>query len=206
MPTNEILAPSYAIRTYKIATTPVPHEQRLYFNAVPTIDTVTGIASFPTYTDALHPSGWTIHDIFKEIDARAFADTSLIPAFATQKVELWQSVLGFPNVFMGFDGASYADVTGGGGTANAAAYTMWVFQSAQRDEFRLMWLDTQQASPQRTTLTNPPVADNGSLAWFMLRSPVKFVTNDNLPLKFSPSVNTGYNRKLARSYGRSIAP
>lgn len=201
MPLNEILAASYCIIRY---TTDVPyqHSVRLYFDAVPTFDAVGNKWVFGTYTDATHVSGWSLQQIVKTVFDR-FVLTTTMPALTIDGVEVWQSALGV-NTFLGLDPDDYSGVLGGAANSDPSAYTMFVTKAADRSQFRFTIFDTGRASPQRTPVPPIPVADDGSFAWFMARSAVKFVTNDNKRITAVATVNTGYNRKLARSYGRRI--
>lgn len=205
MPTNEILAASYSILHYTPVFTGEEHEVRLYFDEVPTyVDEETGYR-FSTYTDALHPSGWQLAEIWEEVWNRlnGLFGATAIPASTIGEVEVWQSVPSAPNEFLGLDTASYDDVGDGGASGVASAYVMAVLKAANRAQFRFTIFDTFTATPQRYAGTPIPEVDNDTLQWFMVRSAVGFVTNDNLPLATLSSYNTGYNKALAKSYGRT---
>lgn len=203
MPLNEITAASTSVMKY-VTDTNHEHQVRLYFDAVPVADE-NGVFQFPTYTSTAHPTGWSLRDIWAEVWERLALDTSRVPAITVSEVEVWESALG-DNVFVGIDGGDYTTVVGGAAASIAAAYKMMLFKAANRAQFRLTIFDTGDAKPQRTIIPPQPATDNGSIGWFMVKSEVGFVTNDNLPLVTLATQNTGYNRKLARSYGRQLEP
>lgn len=202
MPLNQITAPSYVIVRY---TTDVPaqHAVRFYLDAVPTFNAGGNNWIYAGYTDAGHVAGWSVKDIVGELLSR-FALTTLLPPLTIDAVEVWQSAAGV-NTFLGLDGADYSAITGGAANSEPSAYGMFVTKAANRAQFRFMMFDTKNAQPQRTSVPIPPTLDDGTLAWFFVRSAVKFVTNDNLRIASVATLNTGYNRKLARSYGRRLA-
>jgi len=203
MPVNEILAASTAIMKYNVGSLPI-HQVRLYFDAVPSVNG-DGEFSFPTYTDAGHLTGWTLAEIWDEVWTRLALDNTRTPTIAVQEVEVWESVAGV-NTFLGIDASDYTGVTGGLASSIAAAYAIRVFKASNRAQFRLAIFDTGDAKPQVFSFAPPPASDNTQINWFMCRSAVGFVTNDNLPLVTMATQNTGYNRKLARSYGRTVQP
>jgi hypothetical protein len=202
MPVNEILAPFYSIAHYHTSARPIGHNIRLYFDEVPAFGGASTV--FTGYTDADHLLGWTLEEIWSEVVFRAALDGGL-GALLFDYVEMWTSEDGV-NTFEGFDPDDYTGIVGGASDGVAAAYLMWMTKAAHREQFRLTFFDTANASPQRFPVAAPPTVDDGTLEWFLINSVVGFVTNDNLPLVTVPSINSGYNRKLARSYGRSVAP
>lgn len=204
MPVNEILAESYALVKYTTAINKT-HVFRLYFNAVPT-ESGDGIFKFSSYTDAGHPDGWKLYEIITELIARAVVSNGNMPPLTINEVAVWQSAVG-SNVFLGLDAGDYEPVNGGSGSTVAAAYWMVCMKSTvPQQQYKLMWFDTNDARPQRFSGTPIPAADDDSLFWFLARSAVGFCTQDGYKLAIFTSGNSGYNRKLARSYGRQIAP
>lgn len=203
MPTNEILAPSYLLVKYHTSTLR-NHVFRLYFDAVPADTGINGWR-FSTYTDPSHLTGWLVSEIVVELCNRMMAATLLFPRIFVDSVEVWSTVLG-ANVFLGIDSGNYSGLSATGGSVVASAYTMFVFKAANRDQFRLTIMDAPDSRPQRYVPVTPPAIDNLTVEWFMLKSAVEFVTNDDLDLALAASFNTGYNRKLARTYGRQLAP
>jgi len=202
MPVNEILAPFYSIAKYHTPARPVGHHVRLYFDALPvTVGTET---TFTSYTDADHVGGWTLAEIWAEVVSRASVDGGM-GQLLFDEVEMWESEDGV-NTFLGFDPDDYSGIVGGASVGAAAAYLMWVFKSSDRHQFRLTFMDSINPAPQRFPIATPPSVDDGSLEWLFVNSAIGFVTNDNLPIAIAASINSGYNRKLARSYGRSVAP
>ena len=205
MPLNEILAASTVIVKYTTVGTNEDHEFRLYFDSVPTPTGDDGAYEFPTYTDAEHTGGWLVRDVVDEVWSRANAHAGGIQSSNIGAVEIYENVSG-ENIFLGFDPADYDDVGAGSVSGVAAAYLMHVFQDNARNQFRLTIFDTVTASPQRFPAAPAPAEDDDSLEWFFTRSAIMFVTNDDNRIVRLNSWNTGYNRKLARSYGRQKTP
>jgi hypothetical protein len=202
MPTNEIVAPFYSIAKYHTPSREEGHHVRLYFDATPvTVGTET---TFTTYVDTAHPGGWTLAEIWSEVVSRASVDGGM-GQLLFDEVEMWAAAAGV-NTFLGFDPDDYSGIVGGVSVGAAAAYLMWVFKSADRHQFRLTFMDSINPAPQRFAIAAPPSVDDGSLEWLFINSVIGFVTNDDLDIKIAASVNSGYNRKLARSYGREVAP
>lgn len=204
MPINEINAESYLVTRYTTAINK-SHVFRLYFNAVPT-NSGDGVFKFSTYTDAGHAAGWKVEEIIAEIISRAVSDNGNMPPLTINEVAVWQSAVG-ENVLLGLDSGDYDAVVGGLGNTVASAYWMNVFKSsAPVQQFRLSFFDVNDAKPQRFAAASVPAVDDGSLAWLMTKSAVGFCTQDGHKLSIHRSSNTGYNRKLARTYGRTITP
>lgn len=202
MPLNEILAPFYAIVKYTTVAYPVGHTLRMYFNEVPVYEAEE--TTFAGYTDAEHTTGWSLQSIVDEFLSRWVAQ-SPNGVLTVSEVAMWESAAGV-NTFKGLDPDDYSGSVFGGGAGVAAAYSMYVFKAADRSQMRYTLFEAGDSKPQRFALSAPPAIDDGSLEWFVVRSAVGFVTNDDKPITIAASGNTGYNRKLARSYGRNIAP
>lgn len=202
MPVDQIEAPFYVKNTYHVITGH-PHTFRLYFDTIPSYNV--GGAVFDTYVDATHLTGWTLHDVIKEINDRAAVDTLNFPAMTIDKVERFEGAAGL-NPFKGFDDADYSDVVGGAGSAVASATWNFTYQTAARDNYRLGWIDTGFANPQRTELPQPSATDDGGLDWFILKSPVHFTNQDGVRLTRVLAQLTGYNRYSARKYGKDLIP
>lgn len=201
MAINQILAPYFIKMKYQ--TYAAVHSMRAYFETGSTLISPTVLA----------PGEWGIQgvaaaspvaistiafEMFNRVNAALPLNTKLLD------IEVWQSAEG-ANVFIG-QNALPADVDYGVGTGVAAAYDMLVMGSATRQKFRLTYFDTKNPAPQRSAGGNVPVVDNGSINWYLLKSLVPFATQDGHRLTSIRSFNTGYNRKLARSYGRIISP
>jgi hypothetical protein len=202
MPTNEILAPSYALIHYHVIDN-ISHVFRLYFDEVPDLDGDDGWLF--SYVDADHLTGYHLVDIVTEIITRSNLDTTRATAIKIDRVEMWRSASGV-NTFMGLDPADYSDVPLGVAAVDPSSYRMYVFKDAVLNQFRLTFMDGGSSSPQRFDIAPIPSADDGGIGWFMTKSAVAFVTNDNAPLVSLASYNVGYNRKLSRSYGRRLTP
>lgn len=202
MPINEILAPFYAIVKYVTTARPQGHNIRFYFDEVPVYEADETV--FAGYTDAEHTEGWSLQSILSEFFTRWVAQ-SPHASFTISEVSMWESEAGV-NTFKGLDPDDYSASTFGTGAGVASSYAMYVFKASDRSQMRFTLFEATTASPQRFPLTAPPAVDDDSLEWFVIRSAVKFVTNDDKPLTIAASGNNGYNRKLARSYGRAISP
>ncbi|HEY9758948.1 MAG TPA: hypothetical protein V6C97_27515 [Oculatellaceae cyanobacterium] len=203
MPTNEWLAPSKIVILYTTQSL-AQHRMTLYFDAVP-VDTGGYIFNFPTYTDAGHATGWTVVQIVTAIFARMALSATPVCDPTINAVEVWQSVPSGANIFLGYDAGDYTAVAGGAGGV-ASGYVMWFFQTNARDKFTLTVFDSGDANPQRTSAIPTPTVDNTFLDWFILKSAVHFTNNDGIRLSRAVSYNWGYNRKLARSYGKTVTP
>lgn len=202
MPINEILAPFYVVITYATTAYPTGHKFRMYFDEVPTYESDETV--FPSYTDAEHTEGWSLQSIIAEFFERWVAGLSN-GAMTITSVEMWESAAGV-NTFIGLDPDNYSGSIFGSGAGVASAYTMFVFKAGDKSQMRWVTFEANDSKPQRFPLVSPPLTDDGGLAWFVLRSAVKFVTNDNKRLVQGSSWNTGYNKGLAKSYGRRVSP
>ena len=202
MPAQEILAPFYVNVRYSTAASPTPHRFRLYFNAIPSFGVTSTV--FPTYTDTAHPTGWTLAQIVDEVLTRFFSQTAFA-AYTIVDVEMYTSNAGV-NTFVGLDPDDYSGVTVGAGSGKAAAYCMYVFTANNKAQWRFTLFEAASGDVQRFAQPDPPVADDTTFSWFVIRSAVGFVTNDNLPLAHIKSTNIGFNRALARRYGRFVSP
>lgn len=201
MPVNEILAPYYGIVKYR---TPVAaHSLRFYFE--------TGSTLSPG--PALNPNDWTIQgsgalsavSISQVVDALFSKAADSLPANTElQEVQLWQSQIG-NNIFLHSNSLPSAP-SYGSGTGYAAAYSMVVYSAPSRQKFRLTYFDGAYVAPQTEASGQPPLVDDNSLDWYVLRGLVPFSTQDGHRLTTVRSFNTGYNRKLARAYGRNVTP
>lgn len=202
MPKVEITAPFFAKVKYTNAARPQGHSFRLYFDHIPAFNTLTTV--FSTYTDGAHPTGWTLEQIIDEFLTR-FVSTTSFAVIGISGVEMWTTNTGV-NTFVGLDPDDYSGVTPGTGAGKASAYGMYVFEANNRSTWKMSMYEVASGDPQRYPQPDPPTADDGSLSWFVIRSAVKFVTYKNLPLTHNPSTNIGFNKALAKKYGRFVAP
>jgi len=140
-----------------------------------------------------------LHEIYTRVGS------ALPSGSAISEIELWHSIPDAENVLDHLNtlpsGNSY-----GTGAGIAAAYLMYVLAGALKPTFRAVFFDGSQASPQKFPPVTPPSGDDGSIDWYLTKSTIPFATNDGIRLTREVSRNTGYNRKLARSYGRIITP
>lgn len=203
MPVNERHAPCFTKSKIKTPHYASGHILTLYFSEVPLFN-VDGEAYFESYTDAAHTGGWKHKEIIQELFTRM--GTARLPAVQLLGTEIWETVDDADDVFIAYDGGDLSGIVGGSTTGFASAYWTYIFKAATREQMRLSFYDTKDVAPQTEAGVNPPETDDGSVEWFVLRSAVKFRTNDNLVPTIFGSVNTGYNRRLARSYGRELTP
>lgn len=204
MPVNLVSARGVVRYYYFNPTLLKLHQQTLYFGN-PIINDGGALRVFDTVNPATSLS-WTVVDVISSIWFRADIDLTLtMPPIALGLIQAWNNDLeGEEETFVGFDVTDLPDLTDLTGTANAACMLSWNFQSANRRNFRLQFYDTADATPHRYPGVNPPDIDDGSLDWFMLKSSVPFVTNDNFPLTRWVGTTQGYNRALKRKYGNSL--
>lgn len=200
MPRNEILAPYYL--KIKVNTGVARHTHRLYFQ---TNSTISALGTTPVSFSVVPSGGGVgtpIATIVKEIYTRLKA---AVPAGAMlETIEIWQSQPG-ANGFLAYNPLP-TDLPVFTGTKVAASYYMEVYEAANRQKFRLTLYDGFESRPQRSPFLEPPTEDNGTMDWYILKSGVPIATQDGWPLVRGVSINTGYNRALARRYGRQIAP
>lgn len=200
MPVNEILAPFYI--KVKYSTGIANHQLRAYFQTGSTLD-IPGLN--PDNMAIIAPSAGGTFSI-NTIVGNMFDRTkqNLKPDTTITAIEVWQSQTG-QNLFVGLNQLP-AVVTYGTGAQVASSYFTTVYSAANRKKFRLTYFDGAAVSPQRTAAPQPPTIDNTGLDWYLLRSGVPFATQDGFRLTLVGSYNTGYNRKLARRYGRAVTP
>jgi hypothetical protein len=203
MPLNEIHAPVYIKGKYTTAAYPTGHAFRLYFASGCSF--VTGGTGdeenwhlHEGSTDRGGVQG-IVHDVFSR------AHESLPLHTAVSQIELWQSIPDAPNVLLHLNPLPEGNDFGSG-AGIASAYLMQVYAGALRPQWRFTIFDGAYASPQKYPPTTPPSGDDGTLPWLFTKSPVPYATNDGIRLTRMVSYSTGYNRKLARAYGRSVTP
>lgn len=199
MPVNEILAPVYLRVQYQ---TPFSlHNLTLYFETGSTIGNPT--VTNPNNFSILNSSG-TFSIELDVLVASLFtrAQSVLPPNTTITKIEGYRSLSGV-NQYVG-DSVLPSSNVYGTGVNNASSYFMYVYRSLTRQKARFTFFDGVPANPQRVTPPTPPLIDDNSVGWFLLRGQVPFATQDGNRLVAGFSHNTGYNRKLARRYGRFL--
>jgi hypothetical protein len=203
VPVNEIHAPVYIKGKVQTPAYPTGHNFRLYFT--------TGCSWSPgaegdeenwRLMEGATDRGAVSGIVFKVFDL----NRQFWPAGShISQIELWHSIPDADNVLDHVNELPPADpVWVGAGVASA--YTMWVFQTALKKKFRLTNFDANTASPQKSPFPSVPDADDGSFGWYFLKGTVPFANNDGIRLTTGVSFNTGYNKALARKYGRTISP
>jgi hypothetical protein len=203
MPVNEILAPVYVRSKYVTPAYPQGHVFTVYFAAGCTWSPgASGDEDnwrlMEGGTDHGAISG-IMHEIFTRAAGRLPASSAL------SEIALWHSIPSSDNVLDHFNtlpsGNSY-----GSGDGFASAYWMGIFQSTLRQKYKMTFFDGGAVDPQKYPGVTPPSGDDSSLGWYILKSGIPFATNDGIRVVANASVSTGYNRKLAKSYGRTVTP
>lgn len=203
MPENEINAPFYIKGKYATPAYPAGHAFRLYFAAGTTLS---GGVTGDEDNWRINFDGGVVGTIAGMVDNLFDRAATILPASTSiSLLEVWQSVPSEPNLLVHLNTLPPSN-SYGSGAGVASAYAMYVFSAALRQKFRFTLFDGALVSPQRYAPPALPILDNGSVAWFFLRSNYPMATNDGLRLVVENSENAGYNRKLAKSYGRTIAP
>jgi hypothetical protein len=200
---NEIHAPIYVKGKYSTPIYSQGHAFRLYFAAGSSwIPGLTGDEEnwrLQTGEGDQGAISGIVHEVFRR------AAPVLMAGTAIQSIELWQSVPDADNLLVHLNplptGNSF-----GSGSQHASSFYMWVFAGALRDQFRFTLFDGVNPEPQKFSPITPPTGDDEGLEWYFINSDIPFATNDGIRITREVSRNSGYNRRLARRYGRSITP
>lgn len=203
MPVNEIHAPVYVKGRISTPAYPDGHRFHLYF--------ATGSA----YTPGLEGDAENWRLTFDGADVGSLSaivfetvsrNRMYYPAGShIKEIELWHSIPNADNVLDHINPLPPADPIFTG-APTAAAYTMFVMQTALRAKFRWTCWDGPNPAPQKYPFPTMPEGDDSSFGWWMLKGDVPFANNDGIRLTTGVSLNQGYNRALARSYGRTTTP
>jgi len=200
MPINEILAPYYAIADY--TTWAARHVVRWYFpggtvNTVGTDMRHTALVE-PTY----NPDGSISQYAYLWFQVM-YHNRGLVGP-TVDSIAVWQSATG-PNTLIGY--SQPIQPTSGPNLGVASSYIMLsgtAITATSRQRYKIMFFEaTTSSSPQRFSGNVLPVSGN-EVVWDYLLSVA--VTQDGLAPVVIRSTNVGYNRKLARRYGRTIQP
>jgi len=204
MPVNEIHAPIYIKGKLATPAYPAGHAFRLYFLIGCTwLTGVSGDEENWRIALAGSPVGGSVQSLIDNLFDRA---EPVIPSGSSVKqIELWESHAG-ANTLVHLNPLPEGNSYGGSSSHVASSYTMLVFGTALRPQFKFTMFDGGTGDPQGSTAAQPPDTDDGGLGWLFLKSNYPLANNDGERLTRIVSVNTGYNRKLARSYGRSVTP
>lgn len=201
MPTNEILAPYFATVVYRTSSGLPQHQMRFFFNYDATLpenfedkNLVTSLSYFTAYGSLT--LGNAIKRVFDALAGQR-ASTSTIDA-----IDVFQGNVTGLNPWIG--SITPPVLAAGSGAPKAAATTSFVWKGTGRQKYRFTVADAHDTAPQRfgggTGFTNANLANlkTEAFGWMM--------TSDGQPLSLLMSVNTGYNRRLAKSYGRELTP
>ena len=201
MPLNEILAPYYLKVKWNSGV--ARHLMHIYFETGSILESPTLLAPGDYLIKGSGAvSGTIISDVVHEVFNRR--PSNLRTGTTVEEIQIWQGGAGITNFIANNVVSSAAIAATSAGVA--AAYLTFVFSTPSRKKFRLNFFDTNSASPQRDAGATPPTLDDGDLPWYMVNSSIPFATNDGLRLTQFFSLNRGYNRKLARRYGRQLSP
>jgi len=198
MPINEILAPSYA--RVKWSSPVASHNSILYFGSSASEIVLGSVTEFAVV--GRDGASASISAIIGTLYSRA-RQANQTPVVSIDEILVFNSAAGV-NTFVGT--AENPTLSGTVGSYIASAYGMFVFASANRQKTRFTAFEYPDAKPQRTAGIVVPLVDDGTVQWYFIRGNAPFTTQDGFPVVAFKSFNTGYNRKLARSYGRVIAP
>lgn len=201
MPVNEILAPYYLKVKYN--TLVARHLCHMYFETgavlsdppllAPNDWGIQGVSSL-----VVTPISTLVWEIFHRVRAGLNSGTIV------EEIQIWQGGAGVTN-FIGSNVVSPTAI-GASATGIASAYDMEVLQSPDRSKFRISFFEWLDSRPQRYSASQPPTIDDGTVGWYFLKGAVPFATNDGKRLSQIISSNVGYNRRLARRYGRQVTP
>lgn len=200
---NEIHAPYYIVGKFATPVFPTGHNFRLYFKT----------GTVLTVGDGGDEDNWRITRGGIDIGSVAACVNDLFTRAATNlpehthvtQIELWQSVPDAGNLLVHINtlplGNDYGNSPG-----IASSYVMYVFGTALRPQFRFTFFDGSSVAPQRYPAVSAPTVDNSTIYWFFTKSNWGMANNDGLAITRNMSTNTGYNRALAKKYGKSISP
>lgn len=204
MPRNLVTAQTVIKAKYLVPPVFYPHTLTLYLDCQSILNNDGELQLFGV-TNPATSEDWLVHDIFEEIFDRLIVSASIYAVPVTIfEVAMWHNVPDSEEeVFVGFDLASYADITGGSGTPGGGSQLSLNLQTADRLNTKISFMDVAAGSPVRFTAATPPETDDGGIAWFLLRGSVPFSNNDGVRLTRHVSTSYDWNDKLLRSYGRA---
>lgn len=202
MPVNEINAPVYAKVKYVTPAYGAGHWLRVYFALGSSF--VAGVLGDETNWQ-LQIGGSPVGNMKGIVDQIFGRVANVLPASTEiETIELWASASG-ANILQHLNPVPLGSF-GAAAVAVASSYYIEVFSGPLREPFRFTVFDGTDGRPQRSVALAPPALDDASLEWYLLNSDIPFATNDGVRLTAAKSINIGYNRKLAKSYGRSVTP
>lgn len=204
MPLNEIHAPVYIKGKYATPAYPVGHAFRLYF----------ALGSAWSAGAEGDETNWRLSYNSADVGSVATIVNSVFTRAAgfiptgtsVSEIALYESANGGVDELVHLNDLPTGNSYGSAEVATASSYWQWVMATELRPKFRFTLFDGTNSVPQHFPPEGIPSGDNGSLVWYFINSAVPFATNDGLRLTRWVSSNRGYNRRLARSYGRTVAP
>lgn len=206
MPINEILAPSYLRIKYQ--TWASIHSLTIYLNGFISQNPDPNAVNQLLLTTPIAPMDMTIEDKVKQIFERAYnRGGSKCPTIMS--IEGWNSVPGGNNTFVG-NGNPPSLVGSFNTNGVASGYIQWRFRTVDgtspRQQIQMTFFEAlQNAAPQREIVGAIPTTDDQSLSYYV--SKAKWITSqDGYAVTTASTINYGYNRKLAKSYGKVLTP
>jgi len=200
MPVNEILAPYYAIVQY--ATWAARHTVRLYLPSG-TVTTVDSDFRHSALEDATYNATGSISHYVYLWFQLVYQNRNLIGP-SIEAIAVWQSAPG-TNTLLGF--STPIQPTAGSVQGAASSYVMLsgtAVSGPTLQRYKVVFFEaTPNASPQRLA-GNTLLLPANTAVWDYVLS--RIVTQDGLSPVVIRSTNYGYNRKLARRYGRTLQP
>lgn len=203
MPRNLVTAQTVVRVHYAVPGVNQAHVQTLYLDCQSIqLDVTFNISLFGVVNPATS-ADWLLHDVIKELWQRhidSFA--GLATPVSIGLVEVWHNVEGSEDeVFVGFDTHDYTDVVGGVNTPFGGSAITYNFQTPDRQNARIVFLDQGLVVPLKMPGAPIPAVDDSSLAWFVVNSSVPFSNNDGVELGRYVSASLDWNDKLLRTYG-----
>ena len=204
MPLNEIHAPVYIKGKYATPWYSSGHSFRLYFE---TGCSWTEGLSGDESNYRLAQGGADIASVASIVNSVFTRAAGYLKAGTTiTELALYESATGGADTLIHLNDLPEGNTYGSSADATASSFWMWVMATGLREKWRFTLFDGVASAPQKYPPEATPSGDNGTLAWYFVRSNIPFATNDGLRLTRMVSANRGYNRKLARTYGRVVNP
>lgn len=210
MPINEILAPSYLRITYQ--TWASRHRLTLYLNGIMRMNP-DPLSDDKIQIELANDPGfwWTVEtNVYEMIRRVYFWGNATAPVI--ENIEAWNSVPGGVNTFVGYGAPRTIASKAGATNGVAASYHQYRYRTVDatspRQQMQVTLFEcTTNSAPQRTASPTPPDTDNTTPEWQVVKGMAGwFTSQDGYYVNNTASLSVGYNRKLARSYGRRLTP
>lgn len=208
MPVNEIMAPSYL--RIKYTTHASQHNLTIYMNGLIRVNPSPVDENILQFAPATNPTWTALETPILDLIMRAYKDGS-VAAPTVDSIEAWQSVVGGENVFVGY-GNPQTISSGSATLGTASGYRHYRFRTVDnttpRQQAQFTFYESQvNVAPQRSSFGTVPTTDNGTFVWKVEKGLANwFTSQDGYVITNASSLSLGYNRKLARSYGKRLTP